>query len=58
MSMWRPDLVLRALLGWTSLTFLLAWLPFIRSPMDGDSYTWGLAWFGQTIGGTGGRDPL
>ena len=53
MSTWRPDWLLRVLLGWTSLTFLLAWLPFVRSPMDGASYTWGFGWWGISAGGTG-----
>jgi hypothetical protein len=50
---WRPDLLLRVLLGWTSLTMLLGWLPFIRTPMDGATYTWGVAWWGMAAGGTG-----
>jgi hypothetical protein len=53
MSAWRADRLLRVLLGWTSLTFLLAWLPFVRSVMDGDSYTWGMVWWGMSFGGTG-----
>ena len=40
-------------LTWTSLTFLLAWLPFVRSAMDGDSYTWGFFWWGFIVGGSG-----
>ncbi len=50
---WRPDRLLRVLLTWTSLTFLIAWLPFLRCVMDGDSYTWGLGWSGIEAGGTG-----
>ncbi len=53
MNTWRADRLLRVLLTWTSLTFLLAWLPFVRSVMDGDSYTWGFGWWGFAAGGTG-----
>jgi hypothetical protein len=45
---WKPDPVLRLLLGWTALTTLVFWLPFIRTLMDGPTYEWGLA-------GQGGR---
>ncbi len=53
MNTWRPDRLLRVLLTWTSLTFLIAWLPFLRCVMDGNSYTWGLGWWGIEAGGTG-----
>ena len=53
MNTWRPDRLLRVLLTWTSLTFLIAWLPFVRCVMDGDSYTWGFGWWGFEAGGTG-----
>ena len=53
MNNWRSDWLLRVLLTWTALTFLIAWLPFLRCPMDGDSYTWGLGWWGFEAGGTG-----
>ncbi len=53
MNTWRPDRLLRVLLTWTSLTFLLAWLPFVRSAMDGGSYTWSIGWWRFTVGGTG-----
>ena len=53
MNTWRADRLLRVLLTWTSLTFLLAWLPFVRSAMDGGSYTWGMGWWGLSAGGTG-----
>ncbi len=53
MNAWRPDRLLRVLLTWTSLTFLLAWLPFVRCVMDGGTYTWGFGWGGLSVGGTG-----
>ncbi|MFP6675132.1 MAG: hypothetical protein VB878_08660 [Pirellulaceae bacterium] len=51
MNNWRADRLLRVLLGFTSFTFLLAWLPFVRGAMDGDSYTWGMSWWGFEISG-------
>ncbi len=36
-----------------SLTFVIAWLPFIRSIFDGDSYQWGMRYFGLQLGGMG-----
>ncbi len=53
MNTWRPDRLLRVLLAWTSLTFLLAWLPFVRAAMDGGSYMWSVGWWGLTTGGMG-----
>ena len=53
MNTWRADWLLRLLLGFTSLTFLVAWLPFVRCPMDGDSYTWSIGWWMFSVGGTG-----
>jgi len=53
MNTWRPDRLLRVLLAWTSLTFLLAWLPLVRAAMDGESYTWSVGWWGLTTGGMG-----
>jgi len=34
-------------------SFLLFWLPFVRSPLDGGSYEWGRAMFGHFFGGAG-----
>ena len=53
MKTWRPDRLLRVLVTWTSITFLLAWLPFVRSAMDGGSYTWSIGWWGLSAGGSG-----
>lgn len=43
----------RLLLWWTALTFLAAWLPLIRSLMDGSSYEWGTTFFSWHFGGRG-----
>lgn len=43
---WRPDPILRALLGWTALSTLIFWLPFVRGLFDGETYEWGLAGLG------------
>jgi len=53
MNTWRPDRLLRTILGLTALTFILSWLPMIRCLMDGASYTWGTAWWGLPVGGNG-----
>lgn len=41
------------LMIWISLIFLGAWLPFLRSLMDGASYQWGARMFGMEFGGAG-----
>lgn len=41
------------LMGWLTLTFTAAWLPFVRGAMDGASYEWGTSHFGMAFGGTG-----
>lgn len=45
---WRPDPILRALLGWTALSTIIFWLPFVRGLFDGATYEWGLAGMGGT----------
>lgn len=45
---WRPDPILRALLGWTALSTIIFWLPFVRGLFDGQTYEWGLAGRGGT----------
>ncbi|HSK81753.1 MAG TPA: hypothetical protein VLQ45_35205 [Thermoanaerobaculia bacterium] len=45
---WKPDPILRALLGWTALSTLIFWLPFVRGIFDGETYEWGLAGMGGT----------
>ena len=46
--------------GWTtflsvliSLTFMITWLPFIRSTFDGNSYIWGTTFLGVQMSGAG-----
>jgi hypothetical protein len=41
------------LMIWITTLFLTAWLPFVRSFMDGASYRWGAALFGRGFSGTG-----
>ena len=41
------------LLFMVGLTFMLTWLPSVRSLFDGRSYEWGLNYFGFTISGQG-----
>lgn len=53
MSDWRPDRLLRVVLGWTALTFVFAWLPLIRGLFDGPSYEWGTAFYGYAVRGAG-----
>lgn len=36
-----------------SLTFLMVWLPLLRSVFDGNSYQWGMGYFGLQLHGTG-----
>ena len=45
--------LLRLLLGWTTVTFILVWLPLIRGLMDGSSYVWGTNYWGFSVGGSG-----
>jgi hypothetical protein len=46
MMTWKPDPILRALLGWTALSTLIFWLPFVRGLFDGATYEWSLAGLG------------
>lgn len=41
------------LMAWLTLTFITAWLPFLRGAMDGPSYQWGASHFGWDLGGAG-----
>ena len=41
------------LMGWLTVTFVTAWLPFVRGAMDGPSYRWGGSLFGLQFGGAG-----
>ena len=49
----KPDRLLRAILIWTAVTFIIVWLPLVRGLMDGDSYQWGNEFFGKQFGGRG-----
>ena len=41
------------LMSWLTLGFVLGWLPFVRSLMDGPSYRWGTSLFHLQFGGAG-----
>jgi hypothetical protein len=41
------------LMIWVTTIFLTAWLPFLRSMMDGPSYEWGATLFGRQFSGNG-----
>lgn len=43
----------RLLLGWLTLSFVLAWLPLVRALMDGRTYEWGTRYFGIPFSGAG-----
>jgi hypothetical protein len=36
-----------------AFTFIIAWLPLVRSVLDGPSYQWGAEYFGHRLGGAG-----
>jgi hypothetical protein len=40
MHAWRPSGILRALLIWSAVTFILFWLPAVRGIMDGPTSEW------------------
>jgi len=48
-----PGPLLKLLLVWTAVPFLLFWLPLVRGVMDGSTYRWGLEWWGWNVGGAG-----
>lgn len=48
----KPDRILRVLVLWTAVTFVVFWLPAVRGLFDGPSYTWSL--FGFSGSGTSG----
>lgn len=47
------ELMRRILMGWLTLIFVLAWLPLVRSFIDGISYEWGTRYFGIPFSGAG-----
>lgn len=46
MEAWKPDRILKVLVGWITYLFLFSWLPLIRVVFDGASYSWGTTHFG------------
>lgn len=48
-----PTVWLNLLTFVISLTFMVVWLPFVRSLFDGSSYVWGTTFFGLNFGGAG-----
>lgn len=53
MAAGSPSPVRRVLMGWLTLSFVLAWLPLLRAFMDGTSYQWGARYFGVQFSGAG-----
>lgn len=49
----RPNGWSNTLMFVMSITFMIVWLPFIRSLFDGDTYQWGYTYFGNVISGAG-----
>lgn len=49
----RPSTWSNVLMVVISITFMIVWLPFIRSLFDGDTYQWGMDYFGLFISGAG-----
>lgn len=48
-----PNIWTNLLSVFISITFMIVWLPFIRSLFDGTSYVWGTQYFGFLITGAG-----
>jgi len=48
-----PNIWTNTLSFFISITFLIVWLPFVRSIFDGESYVWGTQYFGTFISGAG-----
>lgn len=48
-----PNIWTNILSLFISITFMIVWLPFVRSIFDGTSYVWGTQYFGFTITGAG-----
>ncbi|MFY0627418.1 MAG: ubiquinol cytochrome C oxidoreductase [Reichenbachiella sp.] len=49
----NPDIWKNTLSFMIAITFMIVWLPFIRSLFDGETYEWGTNYFGYYIGGKG-----
>ena len=50
---WRPSFILRLILIWLTILFVLGWLPMLRGAFDGPSYEWGNSYFGKQFSGKG-----
>jgi hypothetical protein len=44
---------LNLIMGWTVITAVVVYLPLVRCLMDGDSYRWGMSWFGYNFRSSG-----
>lgn len=53
MAAQKLGIPLRVLLLWVGFTGILSWLPLVRSLMDGDSYAWGVPFWGIEFSGDG-----
>ena len=53
MEAWKPDRILKVLVGWITYLFLFSWLPLIRVLFDGASYSWGTHHFGVLFHASG-----
>ena len=49
----RRDGITTGLMFLISVTFLVVWLPLVRSVLDGETYQWGVNYFGTMIHGAG-----
>lgn len=53
MAVWRPSRLLKVLLIWSAVTFIIFWLPTVRGVLDGPTYQW-VGLFGFRGAGTAG----
>ena len=49
----RRDGITTGLMFLIAITFLVVWLPLLRSVLDGETYQWGVNYFGVMIHGAG-----
>ena len=49
----RRDGIITGLMFLIAFSFLIVWLPLLRSLLDGDTYQWGTSYFGTMISGAG-----
>jgi hypothetical protein len=50
---WRPSFILRLILFWLTILFVIGWLPMLRGAFDGPTYEWGNSYFGKQFSGKG-----